>query len=260
MQRLNLMTQRTIRPALGRPRAIAPNAPAPRSVYDAETRERRQSFEFFQFDGDYVRRLTESDAETERHFVGYFSPLLLIKLKHRLRSCEQLEDLRQEVFLRVFRSLRQGIGLRRPECLGAYVYSICNNVLLEHFREKSKPQQWDERVEEQRDPGASVERELVNEEQRRQMRCLMNGMTPKDRFLICAIFLDERDKDDVCREQGVQRDYLRVLLHRAKKRFRHLLAETQAAAAHPVTSFADLSQRPCQLARQRGMAAVTRSP
>ena len=244
MQRLNLMTQRTIPTALGRPRAIAPNAPAPRSVYAAETQERRQSLEFFPFDGDYVRRLTEGDAETERHFVGYFSPLLLIKLKQRLRSREQLEDLRQEVFLRVFRSLRQGTGLRRPECLGAYVYSICNNVVLEYLREKSKPEHWDERVEEQRDPGAGVERELVNEEQSRQMRSLMNGMTPKDRFLICAIFLDERDKDEVCREQGVRRDYMRVLLHRAKKRFRQLLAETQAATAHPVTSFADLSQRP----------------
>ena len=61
------------------------------------------------------------------------------------------------------------------------------------------------------------------------MRNLMNGMTPKDRFLICAIFLDERDKDEVCREQGVRRDYMRVLLHRAKKRFRQLLAETQSA-------------------------------
>jgi RNA polymerase sigma-70 factor (ECF subfamily) len=243
MQRLNL-TQRTIRPALGRPRALAPNAPAPRSEYAAETQERRQSLEFFRFDGDYVRRLTEGDAETERHFVGYFSPLLMIKLQHRLRSREQLEDLRQEVFLRVFRSLRQGTGLRRAECLGAYVYSICNNVVLEYLREKSKPELSDECVEEQRDPGAGVERELVNQEQSRQMRSVMNEMTPKDRFLICAIFLDERDKDEVCREQGVRRDYMRVLLFRAKKRFRQLLAETQAGTAHPVTSFADLSQRP----------------
>jgi RNA polymerase sigma-70 factor (ECF subfamily) len=200
--------------------------------------------EFFSFDGDYVRRLTEGDAETERHFVGYFSPLLMTKLKHRLRSREQLEDLRQEIFLRVLRALRQGSGLQHPECLGAYVYSICNNVVLEYFRGKSQPEQWDERIEEQRDPGVCVERELVSEEQSRQVRSLIDGMTPKDRFLMRAIFLDERDKDAVCREQGVGRDYLRVLLHRAKKRFRQLLVETQASAAHSVTSFADLSQRP----------------
>jgi RNA polymerase sigma-70 factor (ECF subfamily) len=243
MQQLNLTTESIIPTAPGGDRPIVPNAPALKSVYDAETQERRHSLEFFPFDANYVRRLTESDAETERHFVAYFSPLLLIKLKQRLRSREQLEDLRQEVFLRVFRSLRQGAGLRRPECLGAYVYSICNNVVLEYLRRKSRPEHWDERIEEQRDPGTCVERDLVNEEQSRQMRRLMNRMAPKDRFLICAIFLDERDKDEVCREQGVRRDYLRVLLHRAKRRFRQLLMETQAAAARPVTSFADLPQR-----------------
>jgi RNA polymerase sigma-70 factor (ECF subfamily) len=231
MQPLNFTNQRTIPAALGGLRAIVPNAPDPRSVYAVETRERPHSLEFFPFNRDYVGRLTESDAETERHFVSYFSPLLTIKLKQRLRSNDQVEDLRQEVFLRVFRSLRHGTGLRRPECLGAYVYSICNNVVLEYLREKRKLQRWNQRVEEQRDPGAGVECELVNEEQRRQVRKLMNGMTPKDRFLICAIFLEERDKDEVCRAQGVGSDYMRVLLHRAKKRFRRLLAEAQAAGA-----------------------------
>lgn len=181
--------------------------------------------DFFSFDGEYVRRLTEGDPETERHFVSYFSPLLLIKLKQRLRSREELEDLRQEVFLRVLRALRQGSGLQRPECLGAYVHSICNNVVLEYFRGKSKAEQWDERAEEPRDPGVGIERELVTEEKSQQTRRLIEGLSPKDRYLLRAIFLDERDKDAVCLEQGVGRDYLRVLLHRAKKRFRQLLGE-----------------------------------
>jgi len=236
------MTQRTV-PIVRRHQAIAPNEPATGSVYAGEAEERRRSLEFFPFDAGYVRRLTEGDAETERHFVSYFSPLLLIKLKQRLRSREQLDDLRQEVFLRVFRSLRQGPGLQRPERLGAYVHSICNHVVLEYLREKSKPEHWYEPVEEQRDPSAYYERELVNEEQGRQMRSLINGMRSKDRILICAIFLDERDKDEVCREQGVGRAHLRVLLYRAKKRFRQLLAETQAATAQPVTSLR-VCQRP----------------
>src|SRR6202008_1838581 len=115
----NLMTQRTVPTVWCRHQTIAPNEPATGSVYARETQERPRSLEFFPFDAGYVRRLTEGDAETERHFVCYFSPLLLIKLRQRLRSHEQLEDLRQEVFLRVFRSLRQGTGLHCPERLGA---------------------------------------------------------------------------------------------------------------------------------------------
>jgi RNA polymerase sigma-70 factor (ECF subfamily) len=35
-----------------------------------------------------------------------------------------------------------------------------------------------------------------------------------------AVFIDERDRDQVCREFNVDRDYLRVLLHRAKQEFK----------------------------------------
>ena len=32
--------------------------------------------------------------------------------------------------------------------------------------------------------------------------------------------MEERDKDEVCKDFGVDRNYLRVLLHRAKSAFR----------------------------------------
>ena len=46
------------------------------------------------------------------------------------------------------------------------------------------------------------------------------GLTPRDSSLLKAVFLDERDRDEVCQEFGVDRDYLRVLLHRAKREFK----------------------------------------
>jgi len=49
---------------------------------------------------------------------------------------------------------------------------------------------------------------------------ILLGLEPRDRLLLKAVFLDERDRDEVCREFGVERDYLRVLLHRAKQEFK----------------------------------------
>ena len=39
-----------------------------------------------------------------------------------------------------------------------------------------------------------------------------------------AILIEEKDKDAVCREMGVDRNYLRVLLHRARVKFKDELA------------------------------------
>src|SRR5947207_4200292 len=92
--------------------------------------------DFFTFDDEYVRRLREGDRWTVEHFYSYFQELLLIKLRGRLPSRGAIDDVRQEVFARVFRALRSSDGGPRDGAkLGPYVNTVCNNVLLEQYRQ-----------------------------------------------------------------------------------------------------------------------------
>lgn len=184
------------------------------------------SRELFDFDEAYLRRLVQGDAETECHFVDYFSLLLRAKLRLRLRSSQDVEDLRQEVFLRVLQVLRRGSGLHSAEKLGAFVNAVCNNVVLEHFRGASRMSQWDENAPNQATSGDDAERELLSDEVREHVRHVLNDLPARDRDLLRAVFLEERDKEAVCRDYGVERDHLRVLLHRARRRLRDLLSPT----------------------------------
>ena len=183
------------------------------------------------FTSEYVRKLTAGDADVELHFVEYFSSLLLVKLRFHLRSGQEVQELRQEVFVRVLRALRQGEGLQKPEGLGAYVNSVCNNVLLEYFRYKSRVIQFDEHIPEPMDSRTDPEREMVTAENQNRVKSLVAELAPKDRRILKALYLDERERDSVCREFGVSRGYLRVLLHRAKQRFRQLTRARQVIAA-----------------------------
>ena len=94
--------------------------------------------EFFAFDASYLDKLRAGDAHIEEHFVNYFSELIRIKLRSRLNSRESIEDVRQETFVRVLSLLRGEGGLRQPDRLGPFVNSVCNNVLLEHYRSPKK--------------------------------------------------------------------------------------------------------------------------
>jgi RNA polymerase sigma-70 factor, ECF subfamily len=199
-------------------------------MYPSGKQERRSRLEFFSFDGEYVRRLSEGDPEVERHFIDYFSGLLLVKLRYRLQSDQEVDDLRQEVFLRVLTTLRAGSGLQQPERLGAFVYAVCNNVVLEHLRTKRRADQFSDDMPEPHQPNADLEGDMVSEQSLRQVRALISELPVKDRSILRAVFLEERDKDDVCREFGVGRDYLRVLLHRAKNRLGKLVKEGAASA------------------------------
>ena len=117
--------------------------PHERSIYSSGKQECGSAVELFSFDHEYVRRLSLGDAEIERHFVRYFEPLLLIKIRCRLKSGQDALDFRQEVFLRVLKSLRGGNGVHDPSRLGAYVNAVCNNVLFEYFRQHGKLTQID---------------------------------------------------------------------------------------------------------------------
>ena len=90
--------------------------------------------ERFEFDREYVERLIAGEPETEQHFTRYFGDLLTLKLRSRLRSPAQVEDAKQETFVRVLTTLKRKGGIESPEALGAFVNSVCNNVLFETYR------------------------------------------------------------------------------------------------------------------------------
>jgi len=176
--------------------------------------------ELYAFDDDYVRRLVEGDRWTEEHFLRYFNELLLIKLRSRLPSMQAIEDVRQDVFLRVFRTLRSPDGIRDGRKLGSFVNSVCNNVLLESYRTKGCGESLGVQHDNVAADAISVEEALLDGEAAIQVRHVLDEMEPKDAELLRAVFLEERDKNEICSEYGVDRGYLRVLLHRAKEKFR----------------------------------------
>ena len=176
--------------------------------------------ELFFFDELYLQRLRDRDHVTERHFIAYFSKLLLIKLRSRLKSTHAVEDIRQETFVRVFKAVRAEGGIRQPERLGAFVNSICNNVLQEHYRSSARVAPLDEDSPDPPDPAIDMDQVLVTRQTSEQVQRILIQLPEKDRTLLRALFMEEKDKDEVCRQFGVNRAYLRVLLHRAKQSFR----------------------------------------
>ena len=185
--------------------------PAPRSKY----------LEFDSFDAAYVERLRAGDIRTQEHFGAYFSTLIQVKLRSRLQSRQAIEDVRQETFARFYVALRAG-KILHPERLGSFVNSICNNVLLEHYRTAARHISLDDEQKELRSCAIDLLSALAAKETEKKVREILDQLSERDRRLLREVFLEERDKDEVCRDFGVDREYLRVLLHRAKQSFKSL--------------------------------------
>jgi RNA polymerase sigma-70 factor (ECF subfamily) len=189
--------------------------------------------DFVTFDASYVSKLRAGDAPTEQHFITYFSELILLKLRPRLRRPEQIEDVKQETFSRTLSLIRSEGGLRHAERLGPLVNSICNNVLMEQYRSSGRVEALEDGAAEQlvetRPNALSM---VISDDTRKLVRRVLDGLSERDRGLLRAVFLEERDKDEVCTELGVDRDYLRVLLYRAKSSFRVVYSKQVGASTY----------------------------
>jgi RNA polymerase sigma-70 factor, ECF subfamily len=186
---------------------------------------RGKLLQFDSFNEAYVEWLRAGDFRTQEHFRVYFTALIHVKLRSRLRSREAIEDVRQETFARFYVALREG-KIVHPERLGSFVNSICNNVLLEHYRTTARDgvrndsDNDDDQPKELPSPVLDPLAMLTAQEIRQKVREVLDRLPERDRRLLREVFLEERNKDEVCRDFGVDRDYLRVLLHRAKQLFK----------------------------------------
>jgi RNA polymerase sigma-70 factor (ECF subfamily) len=177
------------------------------------------------FNDEYVRRLREADPEVEQHFIAYFSRLLLLKLRASIRSEELIEDICQCTFLRVFERLRTRGGIDHPERLAAFVLGVSNNVLREMVRKEHRLAPLEE-GEDPPDERIDSTGDLVNDERKRLVNRILGELSTKDRGILNMLFIEEASKDSICMRFGIDRDYLRVLVFRARGRFRNALLES----------------------------------
>ena len=180
----------------------------------------QKSWQFHSFDQDYLRRLASGDTVVEHHFSSYFGDLLLLKLRARIRSSQLIEDIRQETLMRALQIVRKA-GVENPERFGAFVNGVCSRVMMELFRAERRHKGLASEFD-LADDRVDLEAPLVNQQRRRQVERILEELTERDRELLRMLFLEERDKSEICKRLKISEDYLRVLLHRAKSRFRSM--------------------------------------
>jgi RNA polymerase sigma-70 factor, ECF subfamily len=178
-----------------------------------------------EIDQSYLSALAKRDPKIEDHLVASFTRPLKLKLYMLLRSPQAAEDACQETLLRVFAYFHSGKTLRTPGSLPAFIRSVGCNVALEMLRAHARDSQLPDNMADFADPKTNPERDAIASERRRTVRRTLRELSVKDRDILQRVCLEEEERDEVCEEYNVSRDYLRILLHRARLRFRFLVRE-----------------------------------
>lgn len=183
--------------------------------------DERPPVDFYTFDDQYLRRLGARDPATEAHFVAYFSERLRIALRARGIDAHTIEDVRQETFCRVLTAVQSG-SVNNARGFGAYVHAVCKHVLSESRRVDFRNQHDSLESNDVADDQLGLEELMQRQEDVQHVRAILSALPERDRHLLQARFFEDRDNEEVCGDFGVDRDYLRVLFHRAIHKFGEL--------------------------------------
>jgi RNA polymerase sigma-70 factor, ECF subfamily len=148
---------------------------------------------------------------------------LRLKLRYKVlyhvgHNCADVDDLVQESLARFFRAQQRQL-IRNTDELGAFLNGVCRNVILEYRRRLRREPIADPDVPVP-DVGVRPEAEIL--EMRDSIDHGLNELAERDRLILKALYLDGRDKEDICRQWGMSDAQFRVVLFRAKERFRRV--------------------------------------
>jgi RNA polymerase sigma-70 factor (ECF subfamily) len=159
-----------------------------------------------------------------------FSGEDLEKLRPRVRFkvsyevgffCPDVDDIVQEALMRFMVAARDE-KIQNQAAVGAFLNGICRNVVSEYRRRNMRDEPMPEVVPEP--PGKSIpEAELF--ELRQAIAQGMEQLSERDRRVLRAFYLEEKSKDEILKQTGMTDENFRVVLCRAKERFRAIYLE-----------------------------------
>jgi RNA polymerase sigma-70 factor (ECF subfamily) len=147
---------------------------------------------------------------------------LRLKLRYKVlyhvgHNCPDVDDLVQETLARFVKASQQNQIRNNSEEFGAFVNGVCRNVILEYRRRVRREPLADPEIP-VRDTAVRPDADVF--EMRNAIDQSLAGLAERDRMVLSRLYLEGKEKEEICREWGMTDAQFRVVLFRAKERFR----------------------------------------
>src|SRR5882724_177796 len=189
--------------------------------------------ELYSFNDEYLSRLRAREPAIEEHFVSYFSDRLRITLRARGIDTHMIDDVRQETFCRVWMAVRAGT-IMNPEGFGAYVHSVCKNVLLESRRNEKRNEHESLQSRDIADEKCGLEELMQRQENEQLIRDALSRLSQKEHQLLLAYYSHDahalKEREQLAKKESLPLSHLRVLVQRLRQKIsKDLLARLELA-------------------------------
>lgn len=180
---------------------------------------------------DIARQIRAGDAAAETTLVERYSKGLRFLLLRRTHDEQRAQDLLHDTFFIAISKLRE-VDLDNPERLAGYLRGIAIRVALnDGRRQRREPRSMEVEAAQIPDREPRQFDHVAREQARAAVHKLLRSMPVKrDREILTRLYVQDQDKDEICRALDLDSLHFNRVLFRAKKRFHKLLEKSETGA------------------------------
>jgi RNA polymerase sigma-70 factor (ECF subfamily) len=164
-------------------------------------------------------------ADPVSHLAAVYRdfPGLRALILRRVRDPEAAADILQDAAVTTLEKLRRG-EIAHPENLGGYLYRVALNHLRNHRRkDRSAVSSADGLAELPASDDADWENVRGRQWATAVRRMLEEMPVARDREVLVRFYLDDEDREQICRELQLSEEHFNRVIFRARNRFRELV-------------------------------------
>jgi RNA polymerase sigma-70 factor (ECF subfamily) len=163
-------------------------------------------------DIEYVRLVCGGDTEAFGHIVRRYRRMVFTTVAKIVDSRHDAEDITQEIFIKVFRSLNR---FRGQSEFSTWLYRIAYNTTISEVRRRRRDfVSLDERL-----PEAEIEEgidHISTEERAAMLEQVLKMLNPEDAQIVMLYYFDGRSVKEISGISGLGESNVKVRLHRIR--------------------------------------------
>lgn len=179
-------------------------------------------------DDELIDAVLAGESSAFGTLMGRYEERVFRLISRFTRDRGEVEDLSQEVFVKVFRKLHT---FQRDSALFTWLYRIAINTVNDHFgrvgrrrlRLVEDPEEFDAQPAESTD-GAAPSQPLLDDEMRRVTHEILEELPEKYRTILVLREFEDMSYTQMAEVLGLQMGTVESRLFRARQRFKDLLA------------------------------------
>lgn len=170
-----------------------------------------------------INKAKKGDESAFCDLVGDMEPLVYnFALRMMNGNHQDAEDMAQEAFLRVYKSLT---GYKAEASFKTWVLRICKNVCLDEMRKRSVRVVAGEEVPEVVADSTDVQGEVVDNERREMLKNAINSLEERAKMLIVMRDINGLSYKEISQITGLEQGTVKSALNRARKKLREIIGE-----------------------------------